>query len=43
MDWYETCKFRYPRDYMTLEQLNRCLNMGLITQVQYDEIVALKG
>jgi len=39
MDWYEICKFRYPRKYMTKAQLDRVLAMGLIAQEHYDEIV----
>lgn len=42
MMWYEKAKYRYPRGYMTLEQLGMILNLGLITQTQYDEIKALK-
>jgi len=43
MDWYEICKHRYPRNYMTKIQLERVLTMGLITQEQYSEIISLKG
>lgn len=42
MDWYEICLYRYPRNYMTDAQLDRCLQMNLITKEQYDEIKALK-
>lgn len=41
MNWYEICKYRYPRRYMTLAQLDRVLSLGLITQEQYNEIISL--
>jgi hypothetical protein len=39
MDWYEICKFRHPKKYMTTLQLDRVLAMGLIDQAQYEEII----
>lgn len=41
MNWYEICKHRYPKNYMTVAQLDRILGLGLITQIEYDEIIAL--
>lgn len=41
MNWYDICLYRYPRKYMTRDQLDRVLEMGLISKEQYDEILAM--
>ena len=38
INWYDMCSFRYPRNYMTYEQLDRILSLGLITQEEYNDI-----
>ena len=43
MTWYDKAKYRYPKGYMTLVQLDLILQLGLIDQAQYDGIKALKS
>ena len=39
-NWYEIAKERYPKHWMTIEQLGKILSSRWITQEQYDEISA---